>query len=160
DAAEELSKEIDEGLPQALADSRQPFVAPKPDPAVPYFDFSPLENASAALTAAAKEYETAYARFQERREGTRDPARLVESKRLLRTSERALTRAEGLPRRPWFVHYLYAPGFYTGYDVKTMPTVRESIEEKQYTEVNREAARTAEVIAKMASQVREAAGLL
>src|SRR5262249_9599447 len=107
DAAEELSKEVDEGLPQALADSRQPFVAAKPDPAVPYFDFSPLENASAALTAAAKEYEVAYARFRERAERSRDPARLVEINRLLRTCERTLTRAEGLPRRPWFVHYIY-----------------------------------------------------
>jgi N-acetylated-alpha-linked acidic dipeptidase len=160
EAAEELSRQIDEGLPQAVADAQQPFVPPPPDPTVPYFDFSPLENASAALTAAAKEYELSLAKFREKGAASGNPARLVEINRLLRTSERALTRAEGLPRRPWFVHYLYAPGFYTGYDVKTMPTVRESIEEKQYADVNREALRTAEVIAKLASQVREAAKLL
>jgi N-acetylated-alpha-linked acidic dipeptidase len=160
EAAEELSRQIDEGLPQAVADAREPFVAPQPDPAVPYFDFSPLENASAALTSAAREYELSLARFREQGAASASPARLVEINRLLRTSERTLTRAEGLPRRPWFVHYLYAPGFYTGYDVKTMPTVRESIEEKMYADVNREAARTAEVIVKLASQVREAAKLL
>jgi N-acetylated-alpha-linked acidic dipeptidase len=78
----------------------------------------------------------------------------------LRDSERALTRPEGLPRRSWFVHFLYAPGFYTGYDVKTLPTVRESIEEKQYADVNREVARTAEVIVQMAAQIREATRIL
>jgi N-acetylated-alpha-linked acidic dipeptidase len=161
EAAEELAREIDEGLPQAVADPKQqPFVAPKPEPAVPFFDLSPLENASSALMAAAKEYETAFAGTSERGAASFDPARLAEINRLLRTSERALTREEGLPRRPWFVHYLYAPGFYTGYDVKTLPTVRESIEEKQYADVNREAARTGETVLRMASQIREAAKLL
>ena len=160
DAAEELAREIDEGLHQAVADSKQPFVAPKPEPAVPFFDLSPLENASSALTAAAREYEAAFAGASERGAASFDPARLAEINRLLRTSERALTREEGLPRRPWFVHYLYAPGFYTGYDVKTLPTVRESIEEKQYADVNREAARTGEAVLRMASQIRDAAKLL
>src|SRR5262249_26582545 len=136
EAAEERSRQIGEGLPDAVADPRQPFVAPKPDPAVPYFDFSPLENASASLTAAPKEYEEACARLRQSGAAALDSARLAEVNRVLRNSERALTRPEGLPRRPWFVHFLYAPGFYTGYDVKTLPTVRESIEEKQYAEVN------------------------
>ena len=46
--------------------------------------------------------------------------------------ERALTLNEGLPNRPWFKHQIYAPGFYTGYGVKTLPAVRESIEQKQW----------------------------
>ena len=79
---------------------------------------------------------------------------------LLRSAERTFTREEGLPRRPWFKHYLYAPGFYTGYAVKTLPSVRESIEEKQYDDVNAAAKKTAEVISKCAAQVREAAGAL
>jgi N-acetylated-alpha-linked acidic dipeptidase len=71
-----------------------------------------------------------------------------------------LTREEGLPRRSWFKHYVYAPGFYTGYEVKTLPAVREAIEEKQYSDVNGEAARTAEVLQRAAAHIREAAAAL
>ena len=53
-------------------------------------------------------------------------------------SERQLTDPAGLPRRPWYRHLLYAPGFYTGYGVKTMPGVREAIEEKHYAEAEAE----------------------
>jgi N-acetylated-alpha-linked acidic dipeptidase len=42
-------------------------------------------------------------------------------------TERALL-GPGLPGRPWYRHELYAPGQYTGYDVKTMPAIREAIE--------------------------------
>jgi N-acetylated-alpha-linked acidic dipeptidase len=160
EAAEELSRRIAEGLPDAVADARQPFVPPKPDPAVPFFDFSPLENGSAALTAAAKDYDAAFAKLREKGSAPLDSTRLAQLSRLLRDSERTLTRPEGLPRRPWFVHFLYAPGFYTGYDVKTLPAVRESIEEKQYSDVNQQVARTAEVIVRMASQIREATRIL
>jgi N-acetylated-alpha-linked acidic dipeptidase len=58
--------------------------------------------------------------------------------------ERKLTRAEGLPRRPWFTHQIYAPGFYTGYGVKTLPGIREALEERQFAE----AAAQIEVVAR------------
>ena len=51
-------------------------------------------------------------------------------------SERRLTSPEGLPGRPWFKHQIYAPGFYTGYDVKTIPAVREAIEQKKWKEAD------------------------
>ena len=85
------------------------------------------------------------------------PARLARVNALLRSAERTLTRDEGLPRRPWFKHFVYAPGFYTGYDVKTLPAVREAIEEKQYADVNANAKKTAESIEKLAVRVRAAA---
>jgi N-acetylated-alpha-linked acidic dipeptidase len=47
-------------------------------------------------------------------------------------TERALTDSHGLPDRPWFEHQIYAPGFYTGYGVKTMPAVREAIEQDKW----------------------------
>ena len=49
-------------------------------------------------------------------------------------AERMLTSEKGLPRRPWFKHQIYAPGFYTGYGVKTLPGVREAIEQKNWVE--------------------------
>jgi len=154
--AEELAREIDEGVPEATADPKEPFVAPKKERPVPYFDLSPIENAAAELAQAAKDYETALASLKE----PADPARLSRVNALLRSAERTFTREEGLPRRPWFKHYLYAPGFYTGYAVKTLPSVREPIEEKQYEDVNAAAKKTAEVISKCAAQVREAAAAL
>lgn len=155
EAAEETNRRIDEGVPDAVADPRQPFVAPEKAPVVPEFDFSPLEKASASLAEAALAYETAFAGAERS-----DAARLARVNALLLSAERTLTRDEGLPRRPWFKHFLYAPGFYTGYEVKTLPAVREAIEEKQYAEVNPEAARTAETIARAAAHIREAAKTL
>ena len=52
--------------------------------------------------------------------------------------EQLLTRVQGLPRRPWFRHQIYAPGFYTGYGVKTLPGVREAIEQKDWKEANQQ----------------------
>ncbi len=155
EAAEENNRRIDEGVPAAVADPREPFVPPAKAIAVPEFDFSPLEKASASLTEAARDYETAFP-AAERSEA----ARLARVNALLRSSERTLTREEGLPRRPWFKHVVYAPGFYTGYDVKTLPAVREAIEEKQYADVNREAAKTAEALERAAARIREAASAL
>ena len=48
--------------------------------------------------------------------------------------ERGFLADGGLPGRPWFRHQLYAPGFYTGYGVKTLPGVREAIEKQDADE--------------------------
>lgn len=154
EAAEEQNRRIEEGVPEAMADPREPFVAPKKDPIVPEFDLSPLEKASSSLAEAAKQYEAALGA------GLPDAARAVRVNALLRSAERSLTREEGLPRRSWFKHFLYAPGFYTGYEVKTLPAVREAVEEKQYAEVNTNARKTAEVIENFASRIREATSAL
>ena len=58
--------------------------------------------------------------------------------------ERKLTRAEGLPGRPWFTHQVYAPGFYTGYGVKTLPAIREALEQRQWAQ----AAQQVEIVAR------------
>ena len=66
-------------------------------------------------------------------------------------SERQLTDDGGLPKRPWYRHMLYAPGFYTGYAVKTMPGVREAIEQKSYAEAEREVGRVAAALQREAA---------
>jgi len=60
--------------------------------------------------------------------------------------ESHLTRPEGLPKRPWFKHHVYAPGYYTGYGVKTLPGVREAIEQKKWSEANEQAVILAKVL--------------
>ncbi len=156
DATEEASRKIDEGIPEAVMDPKEPSPIPKKEPPVPYFDFSPLDNASAELTRAAQEFD----RAAEASPAGLAPERVAEVNALIRTVERAMTRREGLPRRPWFRHYIYAPGFYTGYGVKTLPAVREAIEEKQWSDVNREIVKTAEAIASGAARIQEAAAKL
>ena len=70
---------------------------------------------------------------------------------LLYQSERQLTSADGLPGRPWYRHQVYAPGFYTGYGVKTLPRVREAIEAELYDSVDANIAHTADVLAHFAA---------
>jgi N-acetylated-alpha-linked acidic dipeptidase len=152
EAAEELDTEIDEGLHDAVADPKEPFVPPKRKTPVPFFDLSPLQNASDDLKRAAADFEAARTRAK-----ASDSASIARVNALLRETERALLRPGGLPDRPWFRHSLYAPGLYTGYDVKTMPAVREAIEQEKYADVDGEARKTAETIEKCAAKVREAA---
>ena len=76
---------------------------------------------------------------------------------LLIESERKLLTAEGLPNRPWFKHQIYAPGFYTGYGAKTLPGVREGIEEKRYKEAESEIVRVAQVLQDYAAAIDSAA---
>ena len=85
---------------------------------------------------------------------------LRELNRLLFQSERQLTAKDGLPRRPWYRHQIYAPGFYTGYGVKTLPGVREAIEQKNWSEASAQAVVIAGAIDALTSQVRLAAGRL
>ncbi len=46
----------------------------------------------------------------------------------LRDAETALLNQEGLPKRPWFRHTIYAPGEYTGYAAVVIPGVNEGID--------------------------------
>ena len=72
-------------------------------------------------------------------------------------AEQKFLRQEGLPRRPWFRHLLHAPGYYTGYGVKTLPGVREAIEERQWREVEAQIGFTAQAIAAYAEWIESAA---
>ena len=76
------------------------------------------------------------------------------------SSERLLTDERGLPNRPWFQHLLYAPGFYTGYGVKTMPGVREAIEQKKWPEADEQITRVAAALEREASLLKQATKLL
>jgi N-acetylated-alpha-linked acidic dipeptidase len=71
-----------------------------------------------------------------------------------------MTHPEGLPRRDWFRHQIYAPGFYTGYGVKTLPGVREAIEQRAWAEADREIVRLGETLAGLADAIDAAAALL
>ena len=94
---------------------------------VPYLDFSPLQNALADL----KNDIDAFSKVDKTQISATKKAELNQA---LMQMEQALTSEKGLPRRDWFKHQIYAPGFYTGYGVKTLPGVREAIEQKEWQE--------------------------
>jgi N-acetylated-alpha-linked acidic dipeptidase len=141
----EMNQRIDSGVFELALDPARSIQAPAHKDEVPFFNFAPLRNALDELQKAAADYE----------ELTSDGSSASEQDNiLLYTSERELTRDDGLPGRPWFTHHIYAPGFYTGYGVKTLPGVREAIEERQYQLVADEIVVAADVISGMAERVR------
>jgi len=130
DEISERNKEIEEGVFKAVNDPRRPMVPPSLEAVPPHLNFAPFENAVDALTRSAADYRRA---LEHANAGSAlASASLAEVNKMLIDSERKLTTAEGLSNRPWFKHQLYAPGFYTGYGVKTVPAVREAIELKKW----------------------------
>lgn len=124
---------VDQGAYELAADPTETYVPPGKEEPVPYLNFAPLENAAARLDVAAKAYDAALAKKMA--SGGPDAATARRLNGLLQGLEQKLTRKDGLPRRPWFRHQIYAPGFWTGYGVKTLPGVREGIEQREWGEV-------------------------
>jgi N-acetylated-alpha-linked acidic dipeptidase len=102
----------------------------------PILNFAPLDNANDALARSAAEYSKAYAHANANGGAALTSASLAEVNTLLIESERKLTSDEGLPGRPWFKHMIDAPGQYTGYEAKTLPAVREAIEQKKWKDAD------------------------
>jgi N-acetylated-alpha-linked acidic dipeptidase len=150
--AEELNREIDEGVFTATADPRKQYVPPSKQPIPPYLNFAPLENAMATLAQSAQRYDAA------RQKANASNVKAVNAK--LIESERRLTDDAGLPGRPWFRHMIYAPGFYTGYGVKTIPGVREAIEQKRWQEADQQIQRVGGILTKEADLLDEATAAL
>jgi len=136
DDIRERNKEIEEGVFKATNDPKRPLVPPSTEAVPPHLNFAPFENAVDALTRSAAEYRKALEQVNANGGAALASASLAEVNRLLIDSERKLTTAEGLPNRPWFKHQLYAPGFYTGYAAKTVPAIREAIEQKQWKQAD------------------------
>jgi N-acetylated-alpha-linked acidic dipeptidase len=127
--AEMENKLINDKVYQLAADPQLKFALPKPKSPVPFLEFSPVENAMAALK---KDTEA----LKKRLSGADklDALQLDKLNAILYQAEQKLLYEKGLPRRPWYRHQIYAPGFYTGYGVKTLPGVREGIEEGNWSE--------------------------
>ena len=86
--------------------------------------------------------------------------KLNQLNQLLFKAERSLIDADGLPRRPWYKHQIYAPGFYTGYGVKTLPGIREALEQRNYQEAQENIGIVAETIQRYNILVQKASSLL
>ncbi|HEX4933750.1 MAG TPA: transferrin receptor-like dimerization domain-containing protein [Gemmatimonadaceae bacterium] len=154
---DELNRRIAEGTYAAVNDPRRPLKAPSPQEPAPHLNFSPIQNAVDSLQRSAERYERAYGTVVS---GAATQAALGRVNALLRQSDQALLIPEGLPRRPWYQHALYAPGYYTGYGVKTMPGVREAIEQKEWGQAQEQVAKIAAALLREGELVAKAAKLL
>jgi len=157
DEIRERNREIEEGVFQATNDPRRPLVAPPAEALPPHLNFAPLENAVDILNRGAGEYRRAVEQVNAKGGAAMAAGSLAEVNKLLMESERRLTNTEGLPNRPWFKHQLYAPGFYTGYAVKTIPAVREAIELKQWKQADEAIAVVGHVLENEAALISSAA---
>ena len=141
---DEINQLLDDGTYAAAINPYKLIRVPARKEPVPHFNFAPLKNALDRLQQAAD-------RYDEAAEGRTGVSSKINN--LLFTSERLLTRDAGLGGRPWYKHHIYAPGFYTGYGVKTIPGVREAIEEREYEKVAPQITIAASVLNDMAARI-------
>ncbi len=152
----ERNRLIDDGIYKLTADPRRPMKAPETEPVPPFLNFAPLQNGVAALQRVADAYNDAVAQASENGGSALARAALKDVNARLIAVERALTLNEGLPNRPWFKHQIYAPGFYTGYGVKTLPAVRESIEQKDWKLAEESIAKVGKVLENAGEAIQSA----
>ncbi len=150
-----INKLIDEDVYDVALDPSKAFGPPLRKTDVPYFNFAPLKNSLEQLAKSADSLDGLLAND----EGISD-RKLTQLNRLLYMSERQLTRDNGLTGRPWYKHHIYAPGFYTGYGVKTIPGVREAIEIREFDEVSEQIEIAASVLDSLTAQLELVVTLL
>jgi N-acetylated-alpha-linked acidic dipeptidase len=154
---EERARLLDEKVYETFDDPKRTWVAPKRHDPVPHLNFAPLQNAVAALRKSAQAYDSAWSKSA----GPALPAATrAKLDAILMKTERALGTKEGLPGRPWYRHQIYAPGFYTGYGVKTLPAVREAIEQREWKKVAGNVEVLARTIEAVAKEIDKATALL
>ena len=157
DQIQERNRELDDGVFTATSDPWQPLVPPAREAAAPHLNFAPLDDATDALSKAAERYDRAFTKAQANGGASLAKPEAGTLNATLRQAERTLTSATGLPRRPWYRHLVYAPGFYTGYGVKTLPGVREAIEQKNWAEAQQQIGAAAQVLTAEAGVISQAA---
>jgi len=160
DEIRERNQEISEGVFTATSDPKEKYVPPSVEEIPPFLNFAPLENASEALTRSADRYDKALKKVRNGADKSPKGSSVETINQLLIQSERKLTDDAGLPGRPWFKHVIHAPGAYTGYGVKTIPGVREAIEQKKWNDAEKEIGRAARVLESEAGLVDAAAAEL
>ena len=141
DEAQTRKRNIDMELYALTNDPKNSVQAPGPLPIPPEMDFSALDTSIAALDKAAVEAQQAQGKWVEL-----SAERRKELNAKLTLAERKFAYEGGLPRRPWVKHLLYAPGTLTGYGAKTLPGVREAIEQMRYDEAKEQLVLAAKVI--------------
>jgi N-acetylated-alpha-linked acidic dipeptidase len=148
------NKLVTKGIYDIVTNPRDNFKSPELKEEIPFFNFAPIENALSVLKKQSVAFE------QASKKGVQNSNNIKALNGVLKDMEHSLTRDQGLPRRPWFKHHIYAPGFYTGYGVKTLPGVREAIEQSNFKEVEEQVKIIAEVLITFSKKIEEAVKLM
>jgi N-acetylated-alpha-linked acidic dipeptidase len=136
-------------------DPTKTYQTPKMKDEVPYLNFSDLENAMEQLKNNTEEFQKQYG------SATRLPIdKQMELNGILYKVERSLINEKGLPRRPWYKHQIYAPGYYTGYGVKTLPGIREAIDQRNWKEAQENIGIVSKTLENYTLQVRQAMNII
>jgi len=130
------------------ADSKKPHRKEERKKGVPYLDFTPLQNQMNDLKETIDSFTAG-----DQKNLPPEKQRLLNQKLMI--AEQMLTNKTGLPRRSWYKHQIYAPGFYTGYGVKTLPGVREAIEQKNWEEAQDQIGVLTETLERFNSHITE-----
>ena len=133
-------------------DPKKPVAPAKMEAEIPYLDFSPLQNVMADL-------KTSTDTFSKIDLMALSAAKKAQLNKELMGMEQVLLQDKGLPRRDWFKHQIYAPGFYTGYGVKTLPGVREAIEQKEWKEAQEQIGVLATTLQHFNAEVQKMIGI-
>lgn len=151
DDTKRINQLISSGMWKSVQNPTDGLREPQMKDEVPQINFDPLKNALTRL----KDSSSFYQRVSTGKQP--NPAAQKALDEILYKAERVLTRSEGLPRRDWFRHQIYAPGFYTGYGVKTLPGVREAIEQRDWREANEQILIVSKVLENFAAEIDKAA---
>lgn len=143
EATEQNRELVETGVYALALDPNKTLGPPLIEEPVPYFNFAPLQNAVKRLKSSAEVFG----------EIPVQSATSEQINALLFSTERLLTREQGLEGRNWFKHFIYAPGYYTGYGVKTIPAVREAIEQRDYAKVDAEIVIAAGVLNRLSDRI-------
>jgi len=143
---------IKDGAFGLASDPSKPVGAPAPEASTPHIELAALSDAVDRLKRAATQFDGAFAD-----KGAKlDPVHRAKLNALLRDIDQLLLDDRGLPGRPWYKNLVYAPGRLTGYGAKTLPGVREAIEDRRFDDANLYAGRTAKVIDNYATRLDHA----
>ncbi|MBO0341010.1 transferrin receptor-like dimerization domain-containing protein [Flagellimonas profundi] len=145
---EKHNKLVKQDAYQLTMDPKKPVAPATMKDEVPYLDFSPIQNVVAEL-------KKSIATFSKADVLALSSAKKAQLNQELMGMEQVLLQDKGLPRRDWFKHQIYAPGFYTGYGVKTLPGVREAIEQKEWKEAQEQIGVLATTLKNFNAQVQQ-----
>lgn len=152
---EEETRMRKDKLYELARDPGKIYAAPPARDPVPYLNWSSLENVLAQLKTASDEFQQLYSKAT----GLPGEKQAALNKILYKT-ERSLLQPDGLPRRPWYRHQIYAPGYYTGYGVKTLPGIREAVEQRFWKEAQENIERMAATLKAYTESIKTASELL
>lgn len=150
---------IEEGHYRLAGDPDEGAVPLRRQPQVPRLDFAPLSAAGDRLDRSATRFRRARDAFDASGMAL-DDYQLIRLNEILRRAEQRLAPKEGLPARPWYRHHVYAPGYHTGYSVKTLPSIREAVERRSWKEAAVQIEIVAALIEAYADEVDRASGIL